>query len=90
MLISVILCQSSVTAKRAFTDEGFRQQLEQDSVGVFVQDVLHGFWRIAEVGANDSDDEKNGTFIEKANSRYMTMAILGPVMIGFLIFKKQT
>lgn len=91
MLISVILCQISVTAKRAIVDQEFRQQLKQDSAGVFVEDVIHGFCRIAEVGANDKSDNKDKrTFIERANSRYMTMVILGPIMVGFLIFKKQT
>jgi len=91
IIFAVILCQTSVTAKKAMVDQVFREQLKQDSAGVFFGDVAHGFKRIVKAGANDkSDDKDKRTFIERANARYLTMAILGPIMIGFLIFKKPT
>lgn len=91
IIFAVVLCQISPTAKKAMVDQEFREQLKQDSVCIFFGDIAHGFPRIAEAGANDKSDNKDKrTFIERANPRYLTMAVLGPIMIFFMIFKKST
>ena len=88
------LCQFAVTAKKAQTDEVFRQQLKTDSVGVFVADIVHGFKRnigITKEIKEAAIEAKNGddyTKLENINPRYATMIVVAPIGIFFLIFRK--
>ncbi|MBU2544976.1 hypothetical protein KKC65_00765 [Patescibacteria group bacterium] len=94
VLIFVTLCQFAVTAKKAQTDEVFRQQLKTDSVGVFVADIVHGFKRnigITKEIKEAAIEAKNGddyTKLENINPRYATMIVVAPIGIFFLIFRK--
>lgn len=93
-LIFVTICQLAVTVKKAQTDEYFRQELKNDSVGVFVADIVHGFKRTigvrkeikqAAIEAVNGDDY---TKVEEINPRYATMIAVIPIGFLCLVFRK--
>ncbi len=88
------LCQFAVTAKKAQTDEVFKQQLKNDSVGVFVADIVHGFKRTIGITKEIREaaiEAKNGndyTKVENINFRYAMMIVVTLIGTPFLIFRK--
>lgn len=94
VLISVPLCQFAVTAKKAQTDEVFREELKTDSVGMFVADYVHGFKRTIGIRKELKDgiiEAKNGddyTKLENINPRYATMLIVIPTNVVLLLFRR--
>jgi len=94
VLIFVTLCQFAVTAKKAQTDEVFKQQLKNDSVGVFVADIVHGFKRTIGITKEIREaaiEAKNGndyTKVENINFRYAMMIVVTLIGTPFLIFRK--
>jgi hypothetical protein len=82
ILISVIICQTSVTAKKA--------QLNDSPTGAVVADVIHGFKRIADLRNIPNEIEERGFygFFESANYRYLTMGLFLPFMGVSLIMRK--
>lgn len=95
LVISVTVCQLSVTAKRLQMDVEFRQQQTgQNATGVLVADVVHGFKKIgtcpgriknAFLEAKSSDKY---SLLENINPRYATMVVLIPIGVVSLIRKK--
>ncbi len=96
VLISVTVCQISVTVKRAQIDQNFKQQLKENPTGAFVGDIVHGFKRIAGIRddiKNSFIEARNGdeyTGFESINYRYATMAVMGFLMFISLVFRKTS
>ena len=94
VLVLVTLCQFAVTAKKAQTNEVFKQQLKTDSVGVFVADVFHGFKRNIGITKEIKEaviEAKNGddyTKLENINFRYAMMLVVVLIGAPLLIFRK--
>jgi|GEM_PF-2268365 len=92
--VSIIVCQLSVTAKKAVMDEGFKQVLQQKPLGAIFADVLYGFRHVAEtvfgsIGAfSDALVYDQYSSIESLNYRFFTVAI-AIVIIAFFILKEK-
>lgn len=96
VLISVTVCQLSVTGRKAVMDEDFKQQFENNPTGVLVGDVLHGFKRMMHIPTelkNAFVEVKNGntySLFENMNYRYLTMFLFMPLMAVFLVLRKSS
>ena len=92
ILISVVICQTSVTAKKAQIDDAFRQELSASNnpTGAVVVDVIHGFKQIVDLRNIPSKIKEKGSygFFESANYRYLTMGLFLPFMGVSLIMRK--
>lgn len=84
VLISVIICQISVTAK------GAQLSASNNPTGALVVDVIHGFKRIADLRDIPGEIREKGFygFFESANYRYLTMGLLFPFLTVSLIMRK--
>jgi len=82
ILISVIICQISVTAKKA--------QINDSPTGAVVADVIHGFKRIVDLKNIPSEIKEKGLygFFENTNYRYLTMGVFLPFMGVSLTMRK--
>jgi len=92
--MSVVVCQLSVTLKKAFMDEGFKQVMQQKPLGVLLADILYGFRHVVETvfgsvqAFGDALVYDQYSSIESLNFRFFT-AIIMIVIIGFCILKER-
>lgn len=95
VLLSVVVCQLSVTGRKALMDQEFKEQLKEDSTGVFVGDVAHGIKRIIACprGIKDAIAEAKRddsySLLGAMNFRYATMVSLGSFMLICLPLKRR-
>lgn len=90
VLISVTVCQVSVTGKKFLIDQDFNQELNQNPTGVLVADVVHGFKRIGDLRNIPSEIREKSLygFFESTNYRYLTMGLFFPFMGISLVMRK--
>ena len=94
ILMFVAICQFAVTAKKAQTDQAFKQQLRSDSVGVFMADIVHGFKRTIGIKKEireaviEAKNDNTYTKLEELNPRYAAMAGVIPITGFCLLIRK--
>ncbi len=84
VLISVAVCQISVTVKMA-------QMNESNPTGALAADVAHGFKRIIDLRGIPKEVREKGFygFLENTNFRYLTMGIFLPLMAISLMIRSS-
>lgn len=93
--ISVVICQFSITAKKAVMDEGFKQVLAEKPVGAFVADFLYGlkctvetaYGAFGAVGEALANDQYAG--VESLNYRFVAVAVAIVILTVFLLKERR-
>jgi len=95
MLISVVICQVSVTVKKSQLDPEFSLEVQENPTGAIVADVVHGLKRIYGCPSEikqafiEAKNDETYSLLEDINYRYLTMLVLMPLMALFLLLKKM-
>jgi hypothetical protein len=93
LLVSMTICQTAVTIKKAIMDEGFESILKQKPFGVFVGDIVYGFDHIfGEVikafgGIHEAINLNVYTPIEELNYRFITLFIMWIILSISILIK---
>lgn len=93
---TVVVCQLSVTFKRAIIEQGFREAVNGNPTGFLFADILYGFrhivttvlnafWGFKEVIAYDKYSS-----IEALNYRFITIIIMLVIMTIFILKKEPS
>ena len=95
VFMTVAFAQTSVVAKRAIMDEGFKKTLSENPLGVLVADVwygcLHVYFTICETfeGVYNSVVLSDFSTLEQLNYRFLTVFIMFVLLIPKIAFTKD-
>ena len=95
IFMTIAFAQTSVVAKRAIMDEGFKKTLSENPLGVLVADVwygcLHVYFTICETfeGVYNSVVLSDFSTLEQLNYRFLTVFIMFVLLIPKIAFTKD-
>jgi len=91
---AVVICQLSVTMKRAITEDGFKQVLSKNPFGFLVADTIYGFRHIVTTALNafrgftEAIVYDQYSSIESLNYRFFTIIVMIVVTAIFILKEK--